>query len=567
MNGDGNMPLRSLFGCHSSELLCTVIRRIVLVFLLTSSSLLVLLSNPATAQTSVYEKVLAKRNIGTDPTSLAKYLQELHPTQQQRERVESLIRQLGDSSFSAREAAMAKLLDMPKLPTEALLVATARNDAEIRWRARRLLDVGKPEAVKVLHAVLQVIAAKKTPGLTAELLAAIPLCDQHYLESAARRAIEAAARRQDAAILRKALRGKHVQVRVAAASALGRTLEQDARDDLYPLLKDRENQVQLAAARAIADFGDRKCLETLLAMLDSGDLRVRVSAATALRQLSGKHLGFAAYDTAEKRAKIVAQWKAWVDGDGKTAKLIVPLKRFDSGRGNLGGNTLLAFGYNNKVAECDPTGKEIWTYAASRPYSAEKMASGNVLIAEFSGNRVIQVSPQGKVVWQYKISGPFNAKPLRNGNVLIAQFSGTSQVIEVNPEGKVVWKYAVRGMCSDVHRLENGNTLIASFKDSVMEVTPAGKVVWEYPEQLCFGCQPLPGGNVLIAQFHSDRVIEVTREKKIVWEYRHAGASDVFRLPNGNTLITGKEKFIEVTPQKKIVWSKGGGGKFGSARR
>ena len=536
-----------------------------MVSLLASASLFVFLSQPAEAQTSVYEQILAKKNIGSDPASLAKYLQELHPTPQQRERVKLLIRQMGNSSFRDREAATAKLLVMPKLPTEALLAATADNDPEIRWRARQVLDVGKPEAVKVLHAAFQVIAAKKAPGLTAELLAAIPLCDEHYLEVAARRATEAAARPKDAAILRQALRGKNAQVRVAAASALGKALGQDAHDDLYPLLKDPEDQVKLAAARAIADLGDRNCLTTLLAMLDSGDLRVRVSAATALRQLSGKHFGFAAYDTAENRAKIIAQWKAWVDGDGETAKLIFPLKRFDSGRGYLGGNTLLAFGHKGKVAEYDPAGKELWTYSAGSPWSAEKMANGNVLIAELNGNRVIQVSPQGKVVWQFKLTNPLNAKPLANGNVLIAQHSGVSQAVEVNPEGKVVWKYAVRGSCSDVHRLENGNTLISAYGASVVEVTPAGKVVWEYPEGQCYGCQPLPSGNVLITSL-GGRAFEVTREKKVVWDYRHSGATDAFRLPNGNTLITGQNQFVEVTPDKKVVWSKAGC-QYGTARR
>jgi hypothetical protein len=543
-----------------------MIRRVAMAPLLVSASLFVLPSQAAEAQTSIYEQILAKKNIPADPSSLAKYLQELHPSQQQRERVKLLIQEMGASSFSAREAATAKLLVMPKLPTEALIAATAGNDPEIRWRAQQVLEVGKPEAVKVLHAAFQVIAAKKTPDVTAELLAAIPLCDQHYLEVAARRAIEASARRQDAAILRQALRGRNTQVRVAAASALGQALGKDARDDLYPLLKDRDDQVKLAAARAIANLGDRECLTPLLAMLESGDLRVRVSAATALRQLSGKHLGFAAYDTAERRAKVVAQWKAWVDGDGKTAKLNFPLKRYDSGRGYLGGNTLLAFGSANRVVEYDPAGKEIWTYKASHPWSAEKMANGNVLISEYTGGRVVQVSPQGKVVWEHKITHPLNAKPLRNGNVLIAQYSGVSQAIEVNPEGKVVWQYAVGGSCADVHRLDNGNTLIASDRGTVSEVTPAGKVVWEYSSGRCLGCQPLRNGNVLIANISGNRVIEVTREKKIVWECQHTSPADAFRLPNGNTLITGSTQVVEVTPDKKIVWSKSGC-RHGTARR
>ena len=74
---------------------------------------------------------------------------------------------------------------------------------------------------------------------------------------------------------------------------------------------------------------------------------------------------------------------------------------------------------------------------------------------------------------------------------LIAQYNGVSQAIEVDREGNVVWKCAVRGSCSTVHRLDNGNTLIASAGASVLEVTPACSVVWEYPVSDCYGCQPL----------------------------------------------------------------------------
>ena len=184
------------------------------------------------------------------------------------------------------------------------------------------------------------------------------------------------------------------------------------------------------------------------------------------------------------------------------------------------------------------------------------MASGNVLIAELRGNRVIQVDAQGKVVWEYKARSPYNAKPLVNGNVLIAHYH-PSRAVEVTPKGEVVWEYAAkRGTCTDVHRLENGNTLIGTYV-SVFEVTPAGKVVWEYEAKHCFGCQPLANGNVLMAD-SSGRVIEVTRNKEIVWECRFAGPYDAFRLSNGNTLITGKSKFVEMTPDKKIVWSQEG---------
>ena len=99
------MRLCSPFGYpqRSSRSHRLMIGRVATALLLASASLLVFPGRPAVAQTSVYEKILAKKNIGSDPPSLAKYLRELHPTRRQRARVESLIRQMGDSgSFRAR---------------------------------------------------------------------------------------------------------------------------------------------------------------------------------------------------------------------------------------------------------------------------------------------------------------------------------------------------------------------------------------------------------------------------------------------------------------------------------
>ena len=73
------MRLCGLFGCRgrSSRAHRTMIRRVAMTPLLVSASLFVFLSQAAEAQTSIYEQILAKKNIGTDPPSLARVLLEL----------------------------------------------------------------------------------------------------------------------------------------------------------------------------------------------------------------------------------------------------------------------------------------------------------------------------------------------------------------------------------------------------------------------------------------------------------------------------------------------------------
>ena len=68
------------------------------------------------------------------------------------------------------------------------------------------------------------------------------------------------------------------------------------------------------------------------------------SSVLALHGLTGKRFGFSAHDKSERRNKAIARWRAWIAGEGKTARLSFPLRPFGPGISYLGGNTLLAFG-------------------------------------------------------------------------------------------------------------------------------------------------------------------------------------------------------------------------------
>ncbi len=148
----------------------------------------------------------------------------------------------------------------------------------------------------------------------------------------------------------------------------------------------------------------------------------------------------------------------------------------------------------------------------------------------------------------------------------MAQFDHSSQAVEINRLGEVVWRLPVQGNCCSAFPVENGNTLIAAYGNSVYEVEANGKVVWNYPVKQSHGSRTTGKGNILISIQPTGRVLEVDRAKKVVWECRHHGAVDAFRLQNGNTLISGHSQTIEMTPDKRIIWTHGGC-QYGSARR
>src|SRR5436190_15696943 len=112
-----------------------------------------------------------------------------------------------------------------------------------------------------------------------------------------------------------------------------------------------------------------------------------VTAAITLQALTGKEFAYAAYDSPNKREAAIAKWTTWVNGDGRTAKLNFPLKPLGIGASYLNGNTLLAFGYTNRVVEYDPSQREVWSYEIPGAWSAEKLPNGDVLIASNQGGR------------------------------------------------------------------------------------------------------------------------------------------------------------------------------------
>ncbi len=516
------------------------------------------------ADASSYEKTLTDRGITPDAGSIADYLRQLHPSDKQRAVALELIEKLGSDRFATRQEAMQRLLIMPVLDTEAVVAASNSGDPEVRWRAQRVLAVGRPETERMLYAAFRVIKEKKLSATVPVVIEAIALCDKKHIRIAAQQALTAAATAEDAAHLTAAIESEDDYVRAAVAAALGEALGKDAEEHLRGLAGDDNDAVRLAAARARANYGQRDALNTLVALLESDDVEVRSRAAATLRSLTEKFFSFAAYDTADNRHKALTNWKQWLADDGKTTALKFPLEPWGFGTSFLGGNTLLAFGSRNKVVELDPGGKEIWSYSISGAWSAEKMANGNVLVVSNSSNKVVEVDRQGKVVWEFNTPNPLNAKPLPGGNILIAAFT-QKKVLEVTREKKVVWEHSESQYISDAHRLDNGNTLISTMNGPVKEISPEKKVVWEYSgANQAYGCRPLASGNVLIASLSGD-VREVNRNKEIVWQISEPNAVDAFRLPNGNTLITGR-RFVEFSPDKKVVWEHQGC-QYGTARR
>ncbi|MFQ5732116.1 MAG: PQQ-binding-like beta-propeller repeat protein [Planctomycetaceae bacterium] len=518
-------------------------------------------------QPTSYEQTLTRNGVSPDVEGVRRYVKLLTPTEAQRRKAVAFVSRLGAAEFRIRESATRALTRMPHPPTAELDRAALSRDPEVRWRAKLILRKHKQRDTPLLHAVLAVVEQKPLTGLTREVLATFAHLEKPYGTALGTRALLATAGKDDAGLLRDALRSDRAVVRAAAVKALSSLLGGAALKELRPILVSarQPDEVRLAAARAFADAGRREALDVLVRLMASREVSARAGSAVVLRALTGRRFAYAAYDNAARRAASLAKWKSWLRGEGRTAALKHPLKLFTGYESFLNGHTLISCGYRNKVVELDAAKKEVWNYAARGAFGAEKLPNGNVLISCYGPNEVIEVTPAKKVVWRMKVPSCLNARLLGNGNVLVACHTG-KQVWEVSRDKRIVWKYQSRENCYDAHRLPNGNTMVSSDK-GVIEVTPAGKTVWEHADAgRYYGFQPLPNGNLLLAGYSSGKVVEITRDKKIVWTFKERSAFDAFRLENGNTLIASTSRVVEVTPEAKIVWTQTGN-QHGRARR
>ena len=247
-------------------------------------------------------------------------------SQQNLDKIKTLLEQLDDDKFIVRQEAMAQLAKMPVLAHDLLRKACEDPSCEVRYRVRYLQTLKSPETTgRILQAALDLIVRDKIKGLTPEILAAIPQVPPDPLWKIAQEAVAATVESDDEPLLCKSLTSQFAVVRASAAGGLVQLLDERADRLLLPLLADRDERIRLLVATTLANHGHRACLETFAKLLDSPHFRVRWKSGHALRRLSEEDFGYRPDVEQSERSAATARWRSWVQGDGRTAKLHFPI--------------------------------------------------------------------------------------------------------------------------------------------------------------------------------------------------------------------------------------------------
>ncbi len=219
------------------------------------------------------------------------------------DKVQALIRKLGDKSFRVREQATADLVAYGTVVVPLLRAALKGADLERQRRVERCLQTIASSARRSLPPVAaRLLALRKPPGAVEALLAFLPWAEEEHLAGEVQTALTTLAVRDgkvDPALVR-ALDDPLPVRRAVAAEVLARAGGAEARPAVRKLLHDADPTVRIRVASALAEANDKeaisvlrdalKDIERLVQQLGSDDFRKREDAIEALNKVGDPSL-------------------------------------------------------------------------------------------------------------------------------------------------------------------------------------------------------------------------------------------------------------------------------------
>jgi hypothetical protein len=499
------------------------------------------------------EETLRTARLRIDGPSLLELFRKRTPDADSQARIQSLIAQLGNDSFSEREEASEELTGHGVAAVGLLRAALHHADLEIRWRARDALALIEQSDVstEVLIAALRMLGRHKPPRLAEVLLDYAPhAADAEIVEELCLSLSSAAVRDGDAnPHLVRALTDKTPIKKALAAAALCCGGCREQLPSVRRLLRDSNPQVRRRVALALLEVREKSAVPVLIDLLTELPLAQAEHAESMLLQISG--------DTAPKgsldanRAKYRDAWAEWWKQQGEGLDLaeieLAPHWRgytlaicstaFRAGRGARG----FRFG---SILELDAQGRTRWQIKGlSSPVDAQVLDERRVLVTEYRPGQVTERNHKGEILRRISVPDqPLSARRLDNGNTLIATYS---RVFEIDRHDKEVWTTsgnrfdAIAAACP----LPVGEIGICFRSGEFVRVGRNGKVrasfrgVGRLYGSSGAHIQGLPNGHVMVPQYHDNKVVEFDRKGREVWSVSYPRPICAQRLPNGRTLV------------------------------
>jgi hypothetical protein len=518
------------------------------------------------------EALLKDSRIAVDGPGLLDFFRQRTVQGQDEAHIKALIRQLGDDSFDAREAASRKLVALGSRARAFLNQALKDPDAEVQHRAAECLKlIEQGAASAVVSAAVRVLARKKPEHAAEVLLIYLPSADDEVVADAVRTALTALALRDGKAEagLIKALTARSPLQRAAAGQALIRAGAADQRGAVRKLLTDTDPLVRYHVALALALARDKEAVPVLIALLADAPLTAQDTSRIEefLYELADDKAPSAVpADDPPARRQFRDAWAKWWQDHGKD----VNLAKLDAVPKLLGYTTVVLLD-QGQVIDLDGEKKERWRIDNLEfPLDVQYLPGDRVLVAEHNASRVSERNKDNKILWQKRVDSPLVAQRLPNGNTFIAT---RSHLIELNRDGKELFSYARPGgeMVMRAQKLRNGDIALIVQTLAMggaqigatrfVRLNAAGKELTSFDVEVHTSggrIDVLPNGHVLVPENRNNRVAEYDGQGKVVWEAAVETPISASRLPDGHTLVTSMNPLrgaVELDKEGKELWT------------
>jgi hypothetical protein len=503
-------------------------------------------------------ELLRAAQIPEDGPGVLAYLRKRIGKEGDAPRLRTLIRQLGDNSYAAREEASRELVAVGP-PARALLrQAQADPDREIACRAERCLaQIDRSCDPEVLAAAVRVLGGRKAEGSAEILLSLLPTTEDPGVVQEIGEALAAVAvcRGRPEPTLLRALGDPQPLARAAAAEALCRAGPAELRPTLRKLLHDPEAVVRSRTALALVEGREKDAVPALIGLLGEVPPREAGRIEEALNVLAGETAPATFPEPPGPGHK--ALWRAWWQENRNEldlARLDRPLRPL--------GFTLLAqldLQGQGEVLELDASGRVRWRIGGLRnPIDIQVLAGDRLLVCEYAGRTVSERNFKGEVLWQRLIPGSLlGARRLAGGHTFVTT---RERLLELDGAGKEVWSVDRPHDVAAAGRLRDGQVVVLTTGGQCLRCDARGRQLKSFPVGvvLSVGTQIecLPGGRVLIPLYSRNQVVEYDADGKVVWSAMVARPSSVQRLANGNTLVASRLSAVvlEVDRNGEEVW-------------
>jgi HEAT repeat protein len=199
------------------------------------------------------EKLLEGNKIKHDGASLLEFFRKRTLTDERRQRLEKLVKQLGSKLYRDRTRAMRELIAQgpPALPF--LRIAVNDPDLEVKDRATKCLKTIQTLGTNLPAAAARLLVLRKPAGAVEVLLNYAPYADDEYLEEEVLVCLGQLGIQDGKVdpVLTKALKDKFAARRAAAAYVLSRMGDVNQRSRVRGLLKDDDKNVRLRVAHGL----------------------------------------------------------------------------------------------------------------------------------------------------------------------------------------------------------------------------------------------------------------------------------------------------------------------------